>query len=140
MLSPDEGMNCQMKTNMGLSKKKCCNTYHVVCRDRRGLVIKGSISNKIFQPKFRVISHHYGKDKNRWGNFVYICGNCSVYFSCTDNASTSVTDTANVNDEHSVSDVAIQCCYTITNGTDHEMPDLSFQFNSEKFQPYKRFC
>ena len=46
-----------------------------------------------------MISHHYGDNKNRWGNFVYVCGNCSVDFSCTDNAR-----------ETSVSDVAIQCC------------------------------
>ena len=71
----------------------CCNTYHVVCRDKRGTVKNGSICNKTFLPKFKVISHHNRENKNRWGYYVYVCGNCSVDFSCTDNArETSVID------------------------------------------------
>ena len=57
---------------------KCSHMYHATCRDKRGQLTGKSICSKPFLPKFRALSNHFGDDKNRWGNFLYICGVCKM--------------------------------------------------------------
>ena len=73
---------------------KCSNVYHATCRDKRGTLISDSICSKTFLPKFRAISNHYGDDKGRWGNFLYICGSCKLDFIDVDSKLSKSCDVA----------------------------------------------
>ena len=64
--------------NETIDCSKCLQTYHATCRDKRGIITDNSICSKTFLPKFRALSAHYGGDKSRWGNFVFICGLCDT--------------------------------------------------------------
>ena len=64
--------------NETIECSKCSESYHAVCRDKKGQLGISSICPKTFLPYFRSLSAHYGADKDRWGQFNFVCGNCNV--------------------------------------------------------------
>ena len=55
----------------------CCNQYHALCRDKKGSFTNSSICSKNFFEMYGPLSAHYGNNKTRWGQFIFMCKRCN---------------------------------------------------------------
>lgn len=58
----------------------CNNIFHAFCKDNLGNQVSSSVCTKTFYDAFRPVSAKYGVNAERWGNFLFICEDCSTTF------------------------------------------------------------
>ena len=77
----NNGCCARCKNNNAIEESITCNIcenmFHAHCRDTRGTPLNTSICTKTFVDSFRPVSTKYGSNSERWGNFVFICGDCT---------------------------------------------------------------
>ena len=55
----------------------CCKQFHALCRNKKGAFSSSSICSKTFFDMYAPLSAHYGSNKARWGQFIFICNLCN---------------------------------------------------------------
>ena len=58
----------------------CCKLFHALCRDKKASFTDTSICSKTFFDLYGPLSAHYGRNKSRWGQFIFICNLCHTQY------------------------------------------------------------
>ena len=75
------GICCKCKSSNiryeSIACSVCKELFHAMCRDGRGNIMPTAIVTKTALDQVRPIIAKYGACSERWGNFMFVCNNCS---------------------------------------------------------------
>ena len=58
----------------------CYKQFHALCRDSKACFTDNSICSKTFFDMYGPLAAHYGRNKSRWGQFIFICSLCNTQY------------------------------------------------------------